>query len=390
MKSRLFYVLFIVYAVMVAFVLYVNGVFTGDVTSYSNLIINGVFLGIIGILFLISGASFIRLNRLADELADVTEDIRDEYKKEGNKNIWEFMEKEKDIFEEKNLKDAFLKFRMRVRGGRKGMQYTNACDIEDYINEDLLERVGSNYFNSAISGTLTGLGILGTFIGLSLGLGSFNGDDIYTISDNVGPLLSGMKVAFHTSVYGILFSLIFNFVYRSIMADAYETLECFLNVFRQCAAPPAASTGDENTAAMLVYQANQANYMKELLELMKGEAASQVEAMERMAKAFLRQLQSAMGTEFKELGVSMKLAAETQNTSAESVRTLLEAANTLVESNRNMQETMAHMMGRQEQLAAEVAEQKQKLESACEEISQDVKNQLYTFGQMRNLYEDEN
>lgn len=374
---------------MAAFVMYINGVFTGDVTSYSNLIINGVFLGIIGILFLISGASFIRLNRLTDELEDVAEDIRDEYKKAGNKNIWAFMEKEKDIFEEKNLRDAFVKFRMRIRNGRRGMQYTGVCDIEDYINEELLERVGSNYFNSAISGTLTGLGILGTFIGLSLGLGSFNGDDIYTISDNVGPLLSGMKVAFHTSVYGILFSLVFNFVYRGIMADAYETLEYFLNVFRQCAAPPTASSGDENTAAMLVYQANQANYMKELLELMKGDAANQMEAVERMTQNFLRQLQTTMGTEFRELGVSMKSAAQTQSTNAESVRTLLEAVNTLVESNRNMQETMARMMGRQEQLAAEVAEQKKRLESACEEISQDVKNQLYTFGQMRTLYEDE-
>ena len=53
----------------------------------------------------------------------------------------------------------------------------------------------------------------------------FQGEDIYTISDNVGPLLSGMKVAFHTSVYGILFSLIFNFVYRSIMADVPEMAE---------------------------------------------------------------------------------------------------------------------------------------------------------------------
>ena len=94
-----------------------------------------------------------------------------------------------------------------------------------------------NFFNSGVSGTLTGLGILGTFLGLSMGLGSFSGDDIYTISDNVGPLLSGMKVAFHTSVYGILFSLVFNVVYRSIMSDAYEKLENFLCIFRHTAQP---------------------------------------------------------------------------------------------------------------------------------------------------------
>ena len=89
------------------------------------------------------------------------------------------------------------------------------------------------YYNSAITGTLTGLGILGTFIGLSLGLGAFNGDDIYTITDNVGPLLGGMKVAFHTSVYGIFFSLIFAFVHRCIVADAQEKLQEFLDCYRE-------------------------------------------------------------------------------------------------------------------------------------------------------------
>ena len=108
-----------------------------------------------------------------------------------------------------------------------------------------------NFFNSGISGTLTGLGILGTFLGLSMGLGSFNGDDIYTISDNVGPLLSGMKVAFHTSVYGIFLSLVFNFVYRSVMSASYEKLEDFLCIFRQTA-QPAAAREDENSSAMVV------------------------------------------------------------------------------------------------------------------------------------------
>ena len=74
MKSRLFYGLFIVYAAMVAFVLAINGVFTGEVESVSNLVINGVFLGIIGILFVISAVSFIRLNSLTDELVDAAGD----------------------------------------------------------------------------------------------------------------------------------------------------------------------------------------------------------------------------------------------------------------------------------------------------------------------------
>lgn len=382
MKSRSYYILFVAYFAMVAFILYINGVFTGNVLSTSNLLINGTFLGIIGVLFVISLASFLRLNRLTDELEDAAGDLLAGYKESGNKNVWVSLQDNKGFFDEKNLKEAFGKFRARVRS-------KNPCDIEDYINEELLERVGSNYYNSGISGTMTGLGILGTFIGLSLGLGSFSGDDIYTISDNVGPLLSGMKVAFHTSVYGIIFSLIFNFVYRSIMADAYEKLDYFLSIFRQCAMPPVGSS-DSNASAMLVYQANLTDYMKQLLDLARGESKEQLKGLERMAQAFVQQLETAMNTEFEDLGNTLRLAAKSQTANAESNKALLEAADALVESNRALQETVRHMLERQEMFAEELKEQRRELTGAFEEINRDVSAQLHTFEQMRGMYENKN
>ena len=375
------------YAIMVVFILYVNGVFSGNVTSVSNLLINGIFLAIIGVLFVISAAGFLQLNRLTDDLQRVSGALQTEYKAAGNKNIWASLQDKKDVFEDENLRTAFAKYRMRVRSGRVGKKYVNTCDIEDYVNEELLDKVGCSYFNSGISGTMTGLGILGTFIGLSLGLGSFSGDDIYTISDNVGPLLSGMKVAFHTSVYGIIFSLIFNFVYRSIMSDAYGKLNSFLDVFRQCAMPPVGS-GDENTAAMLVYQANTANYIKQLLDMAKGESELQTKALNHMAEHFLEQLESVMGTQLKGVGDTLQAVMRAQNMEAESNRLVLEAARDLVESNRKMQESLEFMLDRQERFAKELAEQKETLVSACDEISRDVSNQLYTFEQMKELVQN--
>ena len=53
MKSKLYYVLYFLYAIVVAFVLYLNGVFTGEWSSLTNLVINVVFLVIIGIIFII-------------------------------------------------------------------------------------------------------------------------------------------------------------------------------------------------------------------------------------------------------------------------------------------------------------------------------------------------
>ncbi len=386
MKNKLYYGLFIVYALMVAFILYINGVFTGTSTSKVNLLINVGFLGVIGVLFVVSAVSFGRLNRCTNELVSMTEKMQKEYKEAGGRNIWASYQDCKDAFANDALRLAFNKYRMRMKNYKTKRGYIRTCDLEEYINENLLDRVGMNYFNSGISGTLTGLGILGTFLGLSMGLGSFDGNDIYTISDNVGPLLSGMKVAFHTSVYGIFFSLIFNFVYRSIMSDAYDKLENFLNAFRQFAMPPVA-TEDENSAAMVVYQANMANSMKQMLDLLQGNALEQTQGVERIVNQFMEQMSQSMGVQFQNLGAALKNTGEAQAIYTNNCKELIEAATALVEVNRTMQEAQAKAMEKQELFSRELDVQKQKLSTTCDEMSDEISNQLYAFNQMRSLYE---
>lgn len=386
MKNKLYYVLFLFYVLVVAFILYINGVFTGEATSLVNVLINVGFLVIIGVLFVISTISFGRLNRCTDELVELTEQMQREYRTSGGKNIWANLQDRKEVFVNEELKTAFNKYRVRMRGYRTKRGFINTCDLEEYINEDLIDKVGMNYYNSGISGTMTGLGILGTFLGLSMGLGSFNGNDIYTISDNVGPLLSGMKVAFHTSVYGIFFSLIFNFVYRSIMSDAYEKLENFLNAFRLFA-QPVAFNEDENSAAMVVYQANMANSLKQILDLLKGNAMEQTAGVERIVNQFVEQMDGVMGVQLQKLGSNLKSTSEAQMIYTNNCKDLIEAATALVEVNRDMQELLAQAMKRQEVFSKELYEQKELLNKTCGEISDEISNQLYAFEQMRSLYE---
>lgn len=386
MKSKLYYVLYFLYAVVVAFVLYLNGVFTGEWSSYTNLIINIVFLIIIGILFIISSVSFGRLNRVTYELEDVAFRMQKEYKEANGKNLWGNYKDNNRVFEEEELQAAFDKYRMRMKGAKSKRGAGVSCDLEEYINEDLLDRVGMNFFNSGVSGTLTGLGILGTFLGLSMGLGAFSGDDIFTISDNVGSLLSGMKVAFHTSVYGIFFSLVFNIVYRSIMADAYEVLNEFLAVFRQTVQPQVVKE-DDSMATMLIYQSGMATSLKQMLEMMKGSAADQTAGVERIVDKFTDQMQAALDTDFKKLGNVLKKAGESQASSAANAAEMVEAVTALVEVNRNVQEALVKVMERQEVFAGQIAEQKKMLADACSDMSDEISSQIYTFGQMRNLYE---
>ena len=386
MKRKKYYVLFLLYVIVVAFVLYLNGVFTGEWETSVNLIINVGFLAIIGILFGISSISFGRLGQVTRELEIVQLRLQDEYKEAGETNLWTVYREDTAFFEQKDLQEAFNKYRLRVKGSRTRRRAGAPGDLEEYINEDFLDRVGMNFYNSGVSGTLTGMGILGTFLGLSMGLGAFSGDDIFTISDNVGSLLSGMKVAFHTSVYGIFFSLVFSMIYRSLMSDAYQTLDEFLNVFRQTTQPPIMNE-DETAATMLVYQAGMANSLKQMLEVMKGNAAEQTAGVVRIVYQFTQQMHAALDTDFKKLGNVLKNAGESQAASTANVAEMVEAVTTLVDVNRSVQEALSSVMERQELFAKQLDDQKEMLADLCSDMSDEISSQLYTFEQMRNLYE---
>ncbi len=376
MKNKLYYLLAVLYILMLGFILYINGVFTGEVTSISNLLINGGFLLIIGILFMMSFVSFGRLNQVTDALCITTDEILDKYQS-TQQNLWTDYRKKKEAFPNGILNEQFRKYQNRVAAhtNTRGV-VMDACSIEDYINEELLDQVGKTYFISAVSGTLTGLGILGTFLGLTMGMSSFSGNDIFTISDNIAPLLDGMKVAFHTSVYGIFFSLVFNFVYRSLMADAYEKLADFTEVFKEYVAPEV-NTTDENTRAMLIYQANMANSLKAMLELLRGNAMEQTKGVEQIVNSFTSRLSESMGADFGNIGKALNQACTAQETYAQNFRRLEESTKMLLEASQAMSDTMHQTLEEQNRI-------EEQLSKTCEDLS----NELYTFQQMRNLYEE--
>lgn len=386
MKKNMYYLLFPLYALVLVFILYINGVFTGDVTSAINVLINVGFLLVIGVMFVVSAISFGRLNRFTDALKDAAEEMEKEFGAEKT-NLWEVYRNRKEVFGNEALDEAFRKYQKRMAGYQTRRGLSAVCDLEEYINEELLDRVAMSHYNSAVSGTLTGLGILGTFLGLSMGLGSFNGNDIYTISDNVGPLLEGMKVAFHTSVYGIFFSLVFNFVYRSLMAEAYDVLSGFHAVYGQCVAPTITGS-DENTKAMLIYQANMSNSMKQMTELLKGNALEQTQAVERIANQFVYLMSQSLGVEFDKMGRNMKIAADMQEQCSRDYQGMEMVARELLAANQSMVQMLEEISKRQEEMAVRLTNQEAKLASTVAALDEELTNQLYTFNQMRDLYEE--
>ena len=72
------------------------------------------------------------------------------------------------------------------------------------------------------SGTLVGLGLLGTFLGLTLGIANFDSSNTEKINESIQGLLAGMGTAFLTSLFGMFFSLVFTFVDKAIRNRLYK------------------------------------------------------------------------------------------------------------------------------------------------------------------------
>ena len=81
---------------------------------------------------------------------------------------------------------------------------------KDFINDEtvfpLFINVGA--VNNA-SNLLVGLGILGTFVGLTYGISNANFESTEMIKKSITQLLAGMATAFETSIWGMLLSLVF-------------------------------------------------------------------------------------------------------------------------------------------------------------------------------------
>ena len=69
-------------------------------------------------------------------------------------------------------------------------------------------------------------------------------------------------------------------------------------------------------------------------------------------------------------------------------RSMVEAVTALVEVNRSVQEALSNVMERQEVFAKQLEDQKEMLADLCSDMSDEISSQIYTFEQMRNLYEE--
>lgn len=237
-----------------------------------------------------------------------------------------------------------------------------SCDVTQYINEDtVIYAAGGARLAELTPGILVSLGILGTFLGLVMGLSglSLNAADTSALLAAMEQLIAGMSTAFLTSIVGVVASIAFNLLNNHYIGKCEKAIDRFCDVFGLYAMPKPVS---EETA-MLTLQQEQTAYMRQAVEEIGQKMAvqmeqsilramlpvqrsmdnfilaatqAQVEGVDRIATLFVQRMNVALGQEFEHLRqVLCETGMEQQKTQQE-MRAAMQAIGQMTQDVVNM------------------------------------------------------
>lgn len=154
----------------------------------------------------------------------------DDMKKISVSENWLYIKQMDSLFHNRYLDTLFSRYAKKVEGVK--MAHGQILpDIENSINEDYLSLQCQKNLINIIPGTLTGIGILGTFYGLLSGLGGIRFSSVDVVVDSISALVSGIDTAFYTSIAGVTLSLIFEIIAKVSWNNMLATMLEFYEIF---------------------------------------------------------------------------------------------------------------------------------------------------------------
>lgn len=248
-----------------------------------NIAVNAAMFVIVGFIILWSNMQCLSpVGKMTTSLYYTIRRMEFDFNKSGA-YLWEEYRDELDLFRNKILNQRFNEYRVERKRLNLLSEHGVTCEIEDYINEYMIDMQIKKGLVGSIPGVMTGLGILGTFVGLAFGLQNFDTASAETITNSIAPLMDGIKIAFHTSIYGMVFSLVYNFVYKKNLEDAYRAVDRFLESYHKYVLP---KTDNDDLGVMLAVQEKQLKQMEKMFDSFGDQLA--VKIVEAMNSTYLR------------------------------------------------------------------------------------------------------
>ncbi len=134
------------------------------------------------------------------------------YNNEYAKDSWAEYSKTLVPYEREDQDDASINAKVIMYSTQAASDYFTVSSLAKDVNVSFWQNLGSIF---------TGLGILGTFIGLTYGLSSpeLASNDVDTLKIGIRQLLGGVGTAFVTSLCGVAAAIVFNIFHNSKMNE---------------------------------------------------------------------------------------------------------------------------------------------------------------------------
>ena len=230
-------------------------------------------------------------------------------------------------------------------------EYHNPANVEDYINEEtVIDGPGRSKLSEALPGVQVSLGFLGTLLGLSLALSEMNSVDASTITSSMNTLLSSMKYAFLTSIFGVIASILFTLITRAVHSKAQNTLIEFYNAM----AKYAGVLSVDPMTQVAIYQQEQTGLLKQLAETLTTEhmrrifepvtkavdlsCENQQKLMNEVADAYIEKLNKAMNGQLEALSQTIETTCRYQE---KTIRTVSDALVDFAQTAKTMREAQS-------------------------------------------------
>ena len=237
-----------------------------------------------------------------------------------------------------------------------------SCDVTQYINEDtIIYAASSTRLAELAPGIFTSLGILGTFMGLVMGLSglTLNAANTQALLAAMEKLIAGMSTAFLTSIAGVIASIVFNLLNTHYTNKCQKAIDRFCEVFGLYAMPKPVS----QDSAMLALAQEQSAYIHQSVEQMSQKMAQQieqgimramlpvqrsmdnfilaatreqVEGVDRIAQVFVQRMNAALGNEFDHLRMVLRENSAEQQRLQQDMRAATEAIAQMTQDVVNM------------------------------------------------------
>ena len=238
---------------------------------------------------------------------------------------------------------------------------------------------------------LVSIGIFGTFLGIFLALISFN---VNKVDESIPELLSGLKVAFGTSIVGLFLSLLFRAIilYQPKKIKTNDEADVKDLLAKMTEVKDAISADNESSVITQLQKLRsetidslkdmQKSFSDFASEMSQNNINALIEAVQKVMEDFNTKINDQLGDSFKELNSSVQNLVEWQKNYKTHVESLNEQIQTAITGITSSEESLNKISKNMESLPKATESLKDIMETVQGQID-NLNNQLEAFAQMK-------